>query len=417
MKPITVSKLNSYVAAIVKEDAFLSGVCVQGELSNVSRSPAGHIYFSLKDDQAVLKCTIWASAAMRLNFVPKDGMKVLAYGACSFYEKGGSFQLNCTKIEQDGIGRLYEEFEKLKKKLAAEGYFDAAHKKVLPFLPKAIGVCTSEGGAAIHDIESTIGRRFPGMPVILYNCPVQGSDAPPKIIDALKRAEAEGKCDVIIVGRGGGSIEDLWAFNDENLAKAIYDCNVPVISAVGHEVDFSISDFVADLRAETPTAAAERAVPVKSELLSKLNDIKKRMQLFPQTIINTRHMDLDSKSKELSGLLVLRAKRESEKLANIRMALARFNLAKQIADRKSNLNNLNLRFNNAAVNFIEKRKSELMLNSEKLRTLGPEAVLSRGYAALFDETGKPLTKTTQVNAGEIFTVKMQDGSIDAKRVH
>lgn len=415
-KPISVLALNNYVAEIIKEDAFLCNVCVQGELSNVKRSPAGHIYFSLKDDQSVLNCTIWASAAMRLSFVPQNGMKVLAYGSCSFYQKGGTFQLNCTKIEQDGIGRLFEEFEKLKKKLYEEGYFDPSHKKALPFLPKAVGVCTSAGGAAIHDIESTIARRFPGMPIILYNCPVQGIDAPPKIVDALLRAEAEGKCDVIIVGRGGGSLEDLWAFNDEALAKAIYNCKVPVISAVGHEVDFSISDFVADLRAETPTAAAERAVPVKSELLSKLADLKKRILIVPQTIINTKHMDISAKEKEISNALVLRAKKESEKLNNMKLILSKFNLAKQIADRKNDLLAISSGFKNNASQFLEKRKAQLLVNGEKLNALGPESVLSRGYSAIFAETGKPLTSVNDIAEGERFMVKMKDGSFKGERV-
>lgn len=412
---MTVLELNREVDKLLK-NSLLSDVCVEGELSRVVRQQtSGHIYFNLKDENATVSCAMWSSRAARLGFVPKDGMKVVVNGYCSVYEKSGNFQIICERMIEDGIGRLYEELAKLKQKLQGEGYFDENHKKPLPFLPRAIGVCTSPTGAVIEDIRKTAERRFPGMPIILYPCPVQGSGVAPQIIDALKRAENEGKCDVIIVCRGGGSIEDLWCFNDEELAKAIYDCKVPVISAVGHGIDISVSDLVADRTAVTPTAAAELAVPEKALLESQLTDVKKSLVRLLDFAIQKQNFAISNIENRFFNVFSDKKEFEKNRIQNVKDRLQKLNFENQLTVAKSKFQALSRDFMRLAEENLSERQNALKIAREKLAVLGPESVLKRGYSALMDKDGKPITSEKEIKSGDLFNVRMKDGEFGAVR--
>ena len=278
MRPvaITVSDLNKYIKNKVDEDEFLNNVYVKGEISNFKHHYTGHMYFTLKDDKSLIKCVMFKSSTSTLTFVPKDGMKVLILGTVAVYEAGGIYQIYCKAMQEDGIGDLYKAYEELKNKLEREGLFDKLHKKKIPLMPKTIGVLTSQTGAVIRDIINVSTRRNPNVHIKLYPIPVQGKGAEVKIVEAIKTMNELKLSDVIILARGGGSIEDLWPFNEEIVARAIYESEIPVISAVGHETDFSISDFVADLRAPTPSAAAELAQADVYELKLKIESYRNR---------------------------------------------------------------------------------------------------------------------------------------------
>ena len=285
MKPISVSELNRYVKGMLDEDALLSDVSVGGEISNCKRASSGHLFFTLKDQKSSIRCAMFRMNAELLDFEPCDGKKVIAHGRCTLYEADGTYQLICDGLREDGVGKLYEEFEKLKAKLSAEGLFSSEHKRPLPFFPNRIGVITSPSGAVIQDIRNVAGRRFPGIPIVLYPAPVQGQDAPPYIIKALRQAIADNTCDVLIIARGGGSFEDLFCFNDEALAREIYASPLPVVSAVGHETDFTIADFVADRRAPTPSAAAEITVPEKKTMKADLFAVSERLRRVEENLL------------------------------------------------------------------------------------------------------------------------------------
>ena len=284
---LNISDLNNYIKNILDKDSFLNKVYLKGEISNFKNHTRGHLYFTLKDDNSRISAVMFQSSAIKLTFVPEDGMNVLVEGRISAYPAQGSYQIYIEKMEPDGLGALYIEYEKLKKKLASEGLFNPEHKKAIPKFPEKIGVITASTGAAVRDIMSTIRRRYPICEAILFPCLVQGRDAAPDIVRQIKKADAFA-VDTIIVGRGGGSIEDLWAFNEEMVAKAIYECNTPIISAVGHEIDWTIADFVADLRAPTPTGAAEMAVPTVIDINTLLNNYKIRLNKNIKNMINTK---------------------------------------------------------------------------------------------------------------------------------
>jgi len=267
---VTVSQLNRYVNSVLESDPLLSGLFVKGEISSFKRYPSGHLYFNLKDDKATVSCVMFKSSAQMLGFDPHDGQKVFLYAKASIYDRDGKFQLYVNTMKQDGFGELFLAFEKLKEKLQEEGLFELSHKREIPYLPNTIGVVTSSSGAVLRDIINVLGRRFPDFKMVLVPVQVQGSTAAISIVQAIEELNRREDIDVIIVGRGGGSIEDLWCFNEEIVARAVYASKIPVISAVGHETDFTICDFVADLRAPTPSAAAELAMPIKSELLRQI---------------------------------------------------------------------------------------------------------------------------------------------------
>ncbi|MBQ3894900.1 MAG: exodeoxyribonuclease VII large subunit [Clostridia bacterium] len=441
MKPVSVSELNRYVKMMLDEDAFLSDLSVSGELSNVRKTGRGHLYFSLKEEkngeQNCVRCVMFAGSAQYLLFEPRDGVKVVVHGHCSLYAADGSFQLYCDRMTEDGIGKLYEEFEKLKKKLEAEGLFSPAHKKIIPFLPNRIGVITSPGGAVIRDIMNVTGRRFPGMEIRLYSCPVQGKDAPPQIIQAIRDACRENVCDVLILARGGGSFEDLWCFNDEALARVIYDCPLPIISAVGHETDFSISDFVADLRAPTPSAAAELAVPERAKLAADLNALRNRLSGFasstlmlqrekierlkrsgalmrPLLLTEGRRQNLDVAAGRLAALLSDSAARRIDALRRIEARFASADVRKTVSDSRVRLMN--------AANYIasegrvglESKRAELRSLTSKLEAMNPALVLARGYS-IVEKNGRPVKSEGEIAAGDEFKVVMSDGSFAAER--
>lgn len=288
---LTVGELNNYIKGVLERDAFLNRVYLKGEISNFKNHTTGHFYFTLKDDTSRINAVMFASAARNIEFKPEDGMNVLVVGRISAYPVAGSYQIYVESMQPDGIGNLYIEFEKLKKKLEQKGLFRPEHKKKIPKYPSRIGVVTAPTGAAIKDIMSTIKRRFPSCEVILFPSLVQGASAAPNIVEQIKKADAFG-LDTLIVGRGGGSIEDLWAFNEEIVANAIYECKTPVISAVGHEIDFTITDFVADLRAPTPTGAAEMAVPTVMDTLNIINQYKIRLNKNIKNMVNNKYIEL-----------------------------------------------------------------------------------------------------------------------------
>lgn len=280
IEPITVSELNNYVKKKIDDDEFLNNVYVRGEISNCKLHYTGHIYFTLKDEKSLIKCIMFKSYTPHLTFVPKDGMKVMIFGTVSVFERDGVYQIYAKAMKEDGIGTLYEAYEKLKAKLEAEGLFDTSHKKKIPQFPREIGVLTASTGAVIRDIINVSTRRNPKVHITLLPVPVQGPAAAEAIVDGIKKMNELKKVDVIILGRGGGSLEDLWPFNEEMVARAIYESEIPIISAVGHETDYSISDFVADLRAPTPSAAAELAVPNIEDVKYTISQIENRYKIL-----------------------------------------------------------------------------------------------------------------------------------------
>ena len=290
---IKISELNNYIKSLLDKDHFLNKIYLKGEISNFKNHTRGHLYFTLKDDTSRISAVMFQSSAVKLTFTPEDGMNVLVEGRISAYPAQGTYQIYVDKMEPDGLGALYIEYEKLKKKLASLGLFSKEKKKPIPRFPERIGVITAPTGAAVRDIMSTIKRRYPMTEAILFPCLVQGKDAAPDIVRQIKRADSYG-VDTIIVGRGGGSIEDLWAFNEEAVAYAIYECNTPIISAVGHEIDWTIADFVADLRAPTPTGAAEMAVPTVLDINTLIDNYKIRLNKNIKNMVNTKFIKLRS---------------------------------------------------------------------------------------------------------------------------
>ncbi len=299
----SVTQVNTYIQSMMDSDRLLEGLCVRGELSNYKVYPSGHHYFSLKDATGALRCVMFKSSALRLRFRPENGMKVLAMGRISVFPRDGAYQLYCTGLTPDGVGDLHVAFEQLKAKLQAEGLFDPAHKKPLPRYPGVIAIVTSSAGAAVHDMLRILRKRYPLSKVLLLPVRVQGAEAPAELCGAIRYVNRWNLADLIITGRGGGSLEDLWAFNDETLARTIYESRIPVISAVGHEPDVTISDYVADLRAATPSNAAELAVPDQAELVRRLRSITSAMgaQLSRQVKLNRKRLEVLASSRPLQS--------------------------------------------------------------------------------------------------------------------
>ena len=390
-RAITVSELNTYIKNLIDGDLFLNRVVVKGELSNFTNHRTGHFYFSVKDEGSLIRAVMFRSAASKVKFTPEDGMKVILKGTVSAFVRDGQYQLYVTSMEPDGMGALHLAFEQMKKKLAAEGLFREERKKPLPKIPSSIGVITSPTGAAIRDIIHVLNRRFPYAKVYIYPALVQGSDAPPTLCRGLDFFNEHGGVDVIIIGRGGGSMEDLWAFNDETLARRIAASRIPVISAVGHEVDFTIADFVADRRAPTPSAAAEIAVPETHELMHKINNIVGRTQLLLSRSVERR--------------------REAVKLLSERRI---FTQPERAFDEKRLRVTL---LHDAAQRSLETRllnaKAALSTQGAKLNALSPLSVFSRGYALAEDGNGNILKSESQVQAGDSIRVRLRDGALRA----
>ncbi len=386
MRPvaITVSDLNKYIKNKVDEDEFLNNVYVKGEISNFKHHYTGHMYFTLKDDKSLIKCVMFKSSTSTLTFVPKDGMKVLILGTVAVYEAGGVYQIYCKAMQEDGIGDLYKAYEELKNKLEKEGLFDKSHKKKIPVMPKTIGVLTSQTGAVIRDIINVSTRRNPNVHIRLYPIPVQGKGAEVKIVEAIKTMNELKMADVLILARGGGSIEDLWPFNEEIVARAIYESEIPVISAVGHETDFSISDFVADLRAPTPSAAAELAVADVYELNLKIESYRNRYRQSLKKKIE--FMRLRYEKVMASRVFTDPLKKVNENYINIDMKVKRIQTAIQ--------------------NILNENKAKAQNYTLKLDTLSPLKTLARGYS-IAEHEGKILRSIKQVKENDEIRIKIR----------
>jgi len=388
---ISISQINAYIQTLMDGDRLLNQVAVKGEISNYKLYPSGHHYFTLKDENAALKCVMFKGNAMRLRFRPENGMKVIATGKISVYPRDGAYQLYCSGMVPDGIGDLYVVFEQLKNKLAAQGLFDPAHKKPVPKFPGTIGIITSSAGAAVHDMLRILKKRYPLTYVLLLPVRVQGVEAPGEIAAAIRYANHFRLADLLIVGRGGGSIEDLWAFNEEIVARAIYDSQIPVISAVGHEPDVTISDFVADLRAATPSNAAELAVPDQDALRQTLDSMSAAMSvaLNRQIVSARRHLKVLSESPALQSP------------------------EGYLRQRRTTLEALQNRLVSAETQQINRKNQKYIGLTAKLDAMSPLKVLTRGYAVTQKEDGTILRQVRQVTAGEHIRISLSDGQVDA----
>lgn len=388
---LSVSQLNEYVRKSLAGDPMLQHVCVTGEISNFKAHVSGHWYFSLKDADAAVNCAMFRQAAAMVRFRPENGMKVRLYGSAGLYAKTGSYQLYADMMERDGVGEIYLRFEALKKKLMEEGLFDAALKKPLPLLPRGVGIITSGTGAVLHDILTVTQRRNPGMPLYLLPVNVQGQNAAREIARALKAMDGFPEVDVLIVGRGGGSMEDLQPFNEECVARAIAACHKPVVSAVGHETDFTIADFVSDARAPTPSAAAEICVAEREALLGAARASAERMERLAEAALTAYDL-------RLSGLRTRVLQREpGQRVQNQEMALAAA-LGRMEKAATSRLNNEERRLEQAAL---------------RLRATGPEATLGRGYAVVLRK-GKPLKSAGDTQTGESLRVLLASGALGVR---
>ena len=412
-KYLTVGAITRYLKAKFDNDDNLRVVFLKGEISNIKYHTTGHIYFSIKDETSKINAIMFSSNAKKLLFKPIDGSKVLVTGRISIYEATGGYQIYVDEMLEDGIGNLYIAFEKLKQDLSKEGLFDSKYKKPIPKIPNRVGVVTASTGAAIKDILSTIKRRYPICEVILFPSLVQGDLAKDDIVKNIKRAE-EYNLDVLIVGRGGGSIEDLWPFNEEIVARAIFDCSIPIISAVGHEIDFTIADYVADMRAPTPTGAAEMAVPNISDLINNIDNLKIRLNESINKKINYQKLYLDSikNSFAIKNPLIMYENKKQKLdilLDNLNKSLLnKYDKAKhKLEIFKSNyiLNNPNL--------LYKDRINKLDNLIEKLELINPLGVLKRGYSLVYQD-GELINNINKVNKSNNLLIKLQNGEINAK---
>lgn len=390
-KAITVTQLNNYIKGILENIPPLRDIYVKGEISNYSPNRTGHVFFTLKDEGSLIPAVMFKYDLSQITFAPENGMKVICRGRISAYPAQGKYQLYVSEMTPDGVGALYIAFEQLKAKLAEEGLFDSRHKKPIPKIPHRIGIITAPTGAAVRDMITVTGRRFPAAEIRLYPSLVQGENAPADLIKALDYFDKEGKCDVIIIGRGGGSIEDLWAFNNEALARRIFACRIPVISAVGHETDFTIADFVADKRAPTPSAAAEIAVPDAKDTKRQLLNVSKRME----SILNMHIKDRRVLLKELASSRAMTVPRSA------------------IDEKRLALSALDNRMCRTADGILHRAGAKKDTLGAKLESLNPLAILARGYGAAFDKNGKVIKSVSQIKTGEAFTLRLSDGEMEA----
>ncbi|MBQ2996214.1 MAG: exodeoxyribonuclease VII large subunit [Oscillibacter sp.] len=385
-----VTELNNFVKTLLDNVPQLQNVGVRGELSNYKVYPSGHHYFTLKDSEGALRCVMFRTQAQRLRFRPENGMKVVLTGRLTVFPRDGAYQLYCATLTPEGVGDLAVAFEQLKAKLYAEGLFDPAHKKPLPRYPERIAVITSSAGAAVHDMIRILRRRYPLAKVILLPVRVQGAEAPPEIVGAIRYANRHHIGDLIITGRGGGSMEDLWAFNDERVARAIYASEIPVISAVGHEPDVTISDFVADARASTPSNAAEIAVPDEMELRRALRDLEERMN-----------------QGELQRLKLLR--RRVETLAEKRVLQ---DATAYLQDQRMRLDHLQQRLGDVTANRLQRKKQKFTALTASLDAMSPLKVLGRGYAMALNSSGEVIRSPADTEKGESIYVRLGRGALE-----
>jgi len=428
----SVSELNRAAAAVLEQN--FSWIWVEGEISNLSQPSSGHIYFTLKDSQAQVRCAMFKSRNLAMNFRPENGQHVQIRGKVSLYQPRGDYQMIVDRMEEAGDGALQRKFEALKAKLAAEGLFDEDSKQDIPELPECIGVITSNTGAAIHDVLSVIKRRFPSIPVKLYSVPVQGEAAAPAICRALELVEEQAECDVVLLVRGGGSLEDLWAFNEESVARAIYDCPIPVVSGIGHEVDVTIADFVADIRAATPTAAAETVTPDQASWVQSLDWYQLHLQQLITRKIQRHHETLDWLGKRLSQQHpVAVVQRLSQRLDDVEQRLHyawRYSLQQQqnryqqlrarllaasparlISRHQHQLQILTQNLRHHIQHTLQRQKSRLQNNARTLHAISPLQTLERGYSITCNAEGKAITQSSEVSVGEELQTLLHQGKI------
>lgn len=391
-RTLTVTQLNEYIKMLFDSQTVLKRLYVRGEISNFKAYSSGHCYFTLKDENSLVRAVMFRSFVQKLKFRPEDGMRVVVRGGVSVYERDGQYQLYAEDMEPDGVGALYIAFEQLKRKLDAEGLFFDERKRRLPQFPSRIGIVTSPSGAAVRDMINITARRYPSAELVLYPSAVQGSEAPRQLVAGIEYFSNNKSVDLVIIGRGGGSLEDLWAFNNEQLARAISASDVPVISAVGHETDFTICDFVADCRAPTPSAAAELAVPNTAELITVLNSMKGRM----------------------SALLTRRIAENREKVRLLSTSGGIVDPSRLLYDRRIRLDKLSDKFESTATSQLARHKADLREMAAKLSSLNPLAILSRGYGAVTDELGDIVTKSCDLEPGQTINVRFSDGSVRAE---
>ncbi len=385
----TVSQINNYIKALLEQVSVIQNVWIKGEISNFKLHSSGHIYLTLKDNNSVLKAVMFRAAASKLNFKPKDGMMVLALGRIAVYEAGGQYQLYIEAMEQEGTGDLYAQFEELKRKLGEEGLFDEARKKPIPKFPSCIGIATSPTGAAIRDMINVIKRRCPMVKIIIYPCLVQGDGASKTIVEAIEYFNSKKLVDVIIIGRGGGSIEDLWAFNEEITARAAYNSEIPVISAVGHETDFTISDFASDLRAPTPSAAAELAVPDILELKNQIDTACARMAALLKQKIDAPKKQLEFLSAKIS----------------------KANFEKYLLDLEQDTDRLSESLIKAFANKIDLENKRFEMEAGKLSALSPLSVFERGYCSL-SKDDRLVSDIKNIEIGDTVLLRLKGGELD-----
>ena len=435
---LSVKDLNRYIRMKMEGDSRLSDVWIRGEISNFTHHSSGHMYFTLKDEGSRIRAIMFATHNQRLPFIPKEGSRVIARGNVSVYERDGQYQFYAVQMQPDGIGSLYLAYEQLKSKLEEEGLFSAERKRPLPRYPKTIGVITSPTGAAVRDIMITIRRRYPQARSILYPVLVQGKGAAPSIVKAIRTMNDMAEADVLIVGRGGGSLEELWAFNEEIVARAIYQSDIPVISAVGHETDFTIADFVADLRAATPTAAAELAVPSSAELrgqlvqrqrqlnqglqqrLKRSRDRLVSLQRSPVLVHPRRYMlqhaeRLDMLSQRLQGNLKSRLSLVRQRQKSLQQGLIRYNPRTQAEFAARRKDQANRQLMNAMQSIMKSKISQLQTEMRHLDALSPLKIMSRGYSLVYDEQEQRLVKSIEdVQLGDLVNVRVSDGQLQCQ---
>lgn len=386
-KVLSVSELNRMAKNILEQSFPL--FWVSGEVSNFTRAASGHWYFSLKDAGAQVRCVMFKGRNSYVDFIPREGDKIEARATVTLYEARGDFQLTVEFVQRAGLGALFEAFEKLKRKLSAEGLFDAGIKRAIPKHPKQIGVVTSADAAALRDVLTTLKRRMPNIPIIIYPTPVQGKGVAQLIANAINTANERAECDVLIICRGGGSIEDLWQFNEEIVARAIANCSIPTISGVGHETDFTICDFVADIRAATPTAAAELATPSREDLLNKTYQLKLRLAKDIQFVLNQKSQALDYLARRL------------------------ISPSQQIALQKNQVLQLANRLNHGINQQLQRKQQNLLRLNQNLQHLNPQAVLTRGYAFVQNKSGNIINSSSQLQHGDEVTLTFGTGAAEA----
>jgi exodeoxyribonuclease VII large subunit len=387
--PLTVTELTRYLRQLIEGDAAMQDVWVAGEVSNLSRPGSGHVYFTLKDSNAALRCVIWRSTAQRLRLSLQDGQAIEAHGYVGVYEAGGQYQLYTDAVRLAGEGLLFQEFLRLKARLEAEGLFDPARKRPIPARPRRIGIVTSPTGAALQDMLNTLRRRYPIVEVVVAPTPVQGEEAPAGIVAALADINRLAHPDVILLARGGGSIEDLWAFNDEAVARAIAASPAPVITGVGHETDFTIADFASDLRAPTPTAAAELATPNRADLLADLDQRSRRMERVARDVISRERWSLEER----------------------RGRLERASPISRVRSERQRLDEISFRLGAAMMHSLQLQRARIEGVRTRLAALSPLAILERGYALVSHKAdGRLVTRVGQVSPGDALDVRVSDGS-------